>query len=208
MSPGSAAAAPAKRGRPSTGARERILEAAMETMKAEGYAGMTVAKVAARAGESKALITYHFGSKRGLVEAVGRELGELVTERVLADIGEARSVEDVTRGIAVSIERIADEDPRVPRLYFDLAAVSVVDPEVRQTLAAVNDRWRRVVTELLVAADDGPSARRAPVITVLIRAGVQGLALERIEGGSGPQLRAARELFVRSVASAVAEGGR
>ena len=36
----------ARRGRPSTGARERILDAAIEVLKAEGYAGLTIAKVA------------------------------------------------------------------------------------------------------------------------------------------------------------------
>ena len=54
-------------GRPSTGARERILAAGLETLLADGYAGLTTAKVAVRAGESKALIAYHFGSKQGLV---------------------------------------------------------------------------------------------------------------------------------------------
>src|SRR5690606_4356121 len=56
-------------GRPSTGARERILAACIDVLKEEGYAGLTVAKVAARAGENKALVAYHFGSKQGLVAA-------------------------------------------------------------------------------------------------------------------------------------------
>ena len=72
MTPASAAeAAPAQRGRPSTGARERILEAAIEVLKADGYAGLTIAKVAAAAGESKALVAYHYGSKLGLVRRAG-----------------------------------------------------------------------------------------------------------------------------------------
>lgn len=205
MSAPPSAAAPAKRGRPSTGARERILDAAMEVLKDEGYAGLTVAKVAARAGESKPLIAYHFGSKAGLVDAVGGELAEAVTERVLSGLPRDGTIEDVARGIATGVERISDEDPRVPRLYFDLAAVSVVDPEVRETLVAVNERWRRVVTDLLIAADPRLTPRRAAALTVLIRAGTQGLALERIETGPSPELRAARELFVRSVALAAAE---
>lgn len=204
MSAGSAAAPP-RRGRPSTGARERILAAAMETMKDEGYAGLTVAKVAARAGESKALIAYHFGSKAGLVDAVGGELAETVTERILAGLDQGDTVEEVARAIAVGIEKIADEDPRVPRLYFDLAAVSVVDPEVRSTLAGVNERWRRVVTELIAAADERLAPKDAAALTLLIRAGVQGLALERLEAGAGPELRAARELFVRAVGHAADE---
>ena len=50
-------------------------------LKADGYAGLTTAKVAARAGENKALIAYHFGSKQGLVAAAARELGEAITAR-------------------------------------------------------------------------------------------------------------------------------
>ena len=69
MTDATGTATPARRGRPSTGARERILEAAIEVLKADGYAGLTIAKVAARAGESKPLVTYHYGSKQGLVQA-------------------------------------------------------------------------------------------------------------------------------------------
>lgn len=197
-----APAAPAKRGRPSTGARERILEAATETMKAEGYAGLTVAKVAARAGESKALIGYHFGSKQGLVAAVGRQLAETITSRVLAEIEDTATIEELTRGVAVAIEDIAAEDPRIPRLYFDLAAVSVVDPDVRETIQEINGVWREVLHERLGAASDGPRPRDVPAVALLIMAGVQGLALERVEREPGPELKQARELFVRSVAYA------
>ena len=192
--------APAKRGRPSTGARERILDAAAETMKDEGYAGLTVAKVAARAGESKPLINYHYGSKQGLVAAVGRELAETITARVLTEIDAAGTVEELTRGIAVAIEKIADEDPRMPRLYFDLAAVSVVDPDVRATIQEINGVWREVVHERLEAASDAPKPRDLPAVALLIMAGVQGIALERIEREPGPELKQAREMFVRSVA--------
>jgi AcrR family transcriptional regulator len=195
-------APPARRGRPSTGARERILSAATETMKAEGYAGLTVAKVAARAGESKALIGYHFGSKQGLVAAVGRELAETITSRVLAEIQDTATVEDLTRGVAIAIEEIAAEDPRIPRLYFDLAAVSVVDPDVRGTIQEINGVWREVLHERLGAASDGPKPRDIPAVALLIMAGVQGMALERVEREPGPELKQARELFVRSVSYA------
>jgi AcrR family transcriptional regulator len=196
----------ARRGRPSTGARERILDAAIEVLKADGYAGLTIAKVATRAGESKPLIAYHFGSKQGLVEESGRAVAELVTAEVLASVEEASTVEEVIRGVALGVDRVLDRDERLARLYFDLAAVSVVDAEVRRTITEVNEQWRAVLTDLLTGASDGLPPARARVLTLMVIAGVQGLALERIERGLTPELKRARDLFIRSaVAAASAE---
>src|SRR5678815_1173046 len=111
--------APARRGRPSTGARERILAAAIEELKSDGYAGLTIAKVAARAGESKPLVAYHYGSKQGLVEAAGRSIAEMITEAVLDAVDGATTVEAVIRGVDTGVERVLEDDERVARLYFD-----------------------------------------------------------------------------------------
>ena len=200
---GSTAAAPT-RGRPSTGARERILDAAIEVLKSDGYAGLTIAKVAARAGESKPLVAYHFGSKRGLVQAAGRKIAEMITEEVLASIDGATTVEEVIRGAAAGVERVLDRDERVARLYFDLAAVSVVDPGIRETIAEVNEQWRVVLTRLLGKSRDGLSRTRARVLTVMLIAGLQGMTLERIERGATPERERARELFIRSAVAAAA----
>jgi AcrR family transcriptional regulator len=191
-----------KRGRPSTGARERILEAAIEVLKADGYAGLTIAKVAARAGESKPLVVYHYGSKQGLVQAAGRSIAEMITNEVLAEIDGATTVESVIRGADAGVERVLDEDQRVARLYFDLAAVSVVDPEIRQTIAEVNEQWREVLVRLITEASDGLPTTRARVLTVMLIAGMQGMTLERIERGATPERKRARELFIRSALAA------
>jgi AcrR family transcriptional regulator len=193
-----------RRGRPSTGARERILDAAIEVLKADGYAGLTMAKVAARGGESKPLVAYHFGSKQGLVSAAGRQIAEEITDDVLAAIGEADTIEGVVRGVAAGVEEVLDRDERIARLYFDLAAVSVVEPEVRRTIAEVNEQWREVVTRLLTEASDGLPRARARVLTIMVIAGMQGMTLERIERGATPERRRALELFVRSALAAAA----
>ncbi len=202
-SPGLAAAGeavgPPRRGRPPGGARERILEAATAVLKSEGFAGTTLSKVAESAGESKALITYHFGSKDGLVGAVGSELAQMITERVLAEIDGAATVEQIVRGVVSATEKLADDDERVPRLYFDLAAVSVVESGVRATMIEVNRRWQEVLEALLLDADDGPRAADVESLARLVIAGNQGLALERIDRGPDRELKRTRELFVRSV---------
>jgi len=191
-----------RRGRPSTGARERILDAAIEVLKADGYAGLTIAKVAARAGESKPLVVYHYDSKQGLVRAAGRAIAEMITEEVLASVDGAGTVEAVVRGVDAGVERVLDRDERVARLYFDLAAVSVVDPEIRQTITEVNEQWRVVLVRLLTEASDGVPAGRARVLALMIIAGVQGMTLERIERGPTAERKRARELFIRSAVAA------
>jgi AcrR family transcriptional regulator len=199
-----AAATKPRPGRPSTGARERILEAGLEVLKADAYAGLTVAKVAARAGENKALIAYHFGSKQGLVAAAGRMLGEQITVAVTETVGEAATVEEVVRGALEGVWKLMDRDVRVARVYFDLSAVSVVEDEVREVMNGERSRWREVLLELLRDAKPRVPRSRAEGLAVLISAGIGGLALERVESGDTPALRRACELFVRSVVAAAA----
>lgn len=189
-------------GRPSTGARERVLAAGLEVLKADGYAGLTTAKVAARSGQNKALISYHFGSKDGLVAEVGRELAASITEEVIGGLGRTRTVADVVRGVLAGLWRVMDRDTRLARLYFDLAAVSVVEPEVRAVMREMKGQWRQVLRELLARASDGPRrSADAEAASVYVLAGLEGLALERLDRGETPALERARELFVRSAAA-------
>src|SRR5256886_16239323 len=47
--------------------RERIMDAALETLREEGFAGTTARAIAARGGFNQALIFYHFGSVANLL---------------------------------------------------------------------------------------------------------------------------------------------
>lgn len=189
--------APARRGRPSSGARERILDACLEVLKAEGYAGLSIAKVAAKAGENKALIAYYFGSKQGLVAATGRQLGEMISEEILGGLRNAGSAEEIVRGAADGLWDLMDRDERLPRVYFDLNAVSVVSDDVRGVMREVKAAWRRVLSDLLDTGDDETAA-------ILIIAGLEGLSLERIERGDTEALRSARERFIRATVAEIA----
>ena len=188
-------------GRPSTGARERVLDAGLEVLKADGYAGLTTAKVAARSGQNKALIAYHFGSKQGLVAAVGHELAESITAEVIGGLGETETVEDVVRGVLDGLWRVMDRDERLARLYFDLAAVSVVEPDVRAVMRAMKASWREVLGGLLTGGSDGPGRSSAEAAAVYVMAGLEGLALERLDRGETPALARARDLFVRAASA-------
>ncbi len=186
-------------GRPSTGARERILAGCLEVLKANGYAGLSIAKVAAASGESKALVSYHFGSKAGLVAAAGRELGEEITREVLDGLEGATTVDEIVAGAAGALWRLIERDERLPRVYFDLNAVSVVDAGVRDVLREIKAAWRDVLSRLLREASPPVPARDVGAVTTLVIAGLEGLTLERIERGETRELGQARKLFVRSI---------
>ena len=115
-------------------------------LKADGYAGLTTAKVAARSGQNKALIGYHFGSKQGLVAAVARELSAAITEELLEGIGEPREREQLRAGSRAGWPRSWTATSALPRLYFDLASQSIVDPEVRAIMREMKAGFRRVLT--------------------------------------------------------------
>jgi len=53
-------------------ARERLLDAAAEEFGAKGFAGARVRDIAARAGLNQQLISYYFGGKAGLYQALQR----------------------------------------------------------------------------------------------------------------------------------------
>jgi AcrR family transcriptional regulator len=192
-------------GRPSSGARERILAAGLEVLKRDGYAGLTTAKVAARAGQNKALISYHYGSKQGLVAAVARQVTEQITTEVLEGLGEPRTAAELVEGVVAGIWGVVERDERLGRVYFDLASHSVVEPPVRAMMSEMKANFRATLRGLLGRIEDGPAPRRRDAVAVYLIAGVEGLALERLDRGETPELRRARDLWTRSAAAAISE---
>lgn len=59
-----------RRGRPPSGGREAILDAALTVLRDQGIANLTSREVAARAGVSDASVYYHFRDRAGLLQAV------------------------------------------------------------------------------------------------------------------------------------------
>lgn len=60
--------------------REAILDVAEAVFAEQGYAGTSLRKVATSAGLTQAMITYYFGSKRGLFETVYKRRAAVIIE--------------------------------------------------------------------------------------------------------------------------------
>src|ERR671925_418224 len=75
--------------------KDKIVAAALETLKSEGFAGATSRAIARRGGFNQALVFYHFGSLNGLLlAALDQTSGERL-ERYRQAVADARSVDDL-----------------------------------------------------------------------------------------------------------------
>ena len=104
----------------SSGTRARLIEAAVETLKAEGFAGSSARAIAERAGVNQGLIFYHFDSVANLLlaaldsvsarrmEHYGAAIDGIGSPTELIDVATAIFREDLDAGyVAVLVEMIA-----------------------------------------------------------------------------------------------------
>lgn len=193
-------------GRPASDAPERILNAAYEVLRSDGYMGLTTAKVAAASGQNKAMISYYYGSKQGLVAAVARRVSETLTKEILAEVDGAQTAGDLVIAMTDALWAVMDRDPGLQRVYFDLSSHAVVDREVGGIMLEMKEGHRAILREVLRGLDADIPADELDAIAIFIISGLEGMSLERLDRGDSPALRRARELFISAAINAV-EGG-
>jgi AcrR family transcriptional regulator len=133
------------RGRSAAGSdtRQRILDAALQTLTEEGIAGTSARAIAARGDFNQALIFYHFGTVPDLIVAAVRSLSEARLERYRARLDEVTTLTD----LAVVAEQMHDQDMsegHVTVLAQVLAGASSF-PTIRGDLLAVFQPWMDLV---------------------------------------------------------------
>ena len=122
-----------------TGTKARIIEAALETLKAEGFAAASARSIAGRGGFNQALVFYHFGSVHQLLLAALDETSRRRMERYSAAVADAHSLEDLL-GVARDIYREDLESGHVTVLS-EMIAGSLGHPQLRAEILARVDPW-------------------------------------------------------------------
>jgi len=113
-------------------------------------------------------------------------------------------VRALARGLVEGVNALNARDEGLPRMYFDLAAQAIVDPEVRSIMAEMKAGYRAVLRRELARVTDGPrSSAEGDAAAVFMVACLEGLMLDELERGETPELVRARAMFVDSVAAAV-----
>ena len=89
--------------------RRRILAAAVTEFGAHGFAATTVDRIARRARVNKAMIYYHFPSKRALYACIIREVFAPIADRLRAAAGAQGRPDELMARIIEALVRSVDE---------------------------------------------------------------------------------------------------
>lgn len=141
--------------------RERLIEAAAQTLRAEGYAGTSARAIAKAAGCNSALVFYHFGGVDALLlAALDRSSEERMTAYRKA-AAEAGTLEELVE-TATAIYRADLEDGHIT-LFAELVGASIARPELRAEIVVRAEPWIDLVEQTLERVIGGsPLARLMP----------------------------------------------
>ncbi len=189
----------------------KLLVAAKEIVADEGFKALTLKAVSDRAGENKAMVSYYFENKAGLIAAV---LDSVIHDEYLVSLDSMKNVEpgQRTRRLVEEMMRMdtAAEDFQV---FFELLPHVLRDEMLRCRLALLY-QWYWSLKLNWLGADDGAEALADPDLlglAQLMSAVIDGLA---IQAAIDPQLdlakpyRALTRLLENSLTGSLEEWSR
>jgi TetR/AcrR family transcriptional regulator len=103
-----------KKSRNATKTRQSILDAGLRLFAERGFAGATIEQIARRAGVNKALVSYYFGSKRGLQDAIHAEAFRHLEPRLLELRRSTAPAEERLREFIDTLASLAEANPDYP----------------------------------------------------------------------------------------------
>lgn len=153
--------------------RQTILEAALATLREEGYSGFTQPRVAKRAGVRQSHLTYYFPTRLELIEAVARAAvnGQL-------DALDAFAGETSPKVTAASIANVAMRHENT-RVLMALAQASDEEPSIRGLFREFADAIALRITRMLESMGLAVSKEHVAMIHAL----VVGLAVVELAVG-------------------------
>lgn len=144
--------------------RERLLDAAVDSLAEVGWHGTTVVAVAARAGVSRGAAQHHFATRGELVGAAMERVGEGVIEGLRADTADVPADQRVLR----TLEVITDLwDDRIGRAAMQLWIAASTDPTLRELVLPLERRLSADLEALLL--DQLAVDRASPEVAQTLR---------------------------------------
>jgi len=124
--------------------RRALLAAATRLFAERGFDAVPIGAVAAEAGVNKALISYHFGGKRGLYRAIlVSSFAELAADLKAAE-AEGRDAARTLRALLLRFARVRERRPEFPVLFVREVLSHGVEPAVQPHIAEIIGVTQRV----------------------------------------------------------------
>jgi AcrR family transcriptional regulator len=150
--------------------RAQMLHAALEVISERGYADTRIADVAERAGVSPALVIYYFKTKDQLLTEAIRYYEDHwygVGQRRMAEITSAAA--QLEEFVAMSCLTEHDPEPAGSwSLWLDFWCQAVRNPEVASVRQKSDERWRAVISGLVVAGQEAGEFRQVDPLNFAI----------------------------------------
>jgi AcrR family transcriptional regulator len=150
---------------------QTIVDAALETLLEEGFAGATSRAIARRGGFNQALIFYHHGSLAWLLVAALRQTSEQRLERYREAVAGASTLDELIPVMADLWEE--DKAAGHVRIVSQMVAGSVNRPELGREIVALMEPWVELAETTLARVLPGElPARELGYATVVFYLGV------------------------------------
>lgn len=180
--------------------KESLLDAALDHVTRNGLGELSLRALAAELGTSHRMLSYHFGSREGLLTAIVGAVEQRQREQLTGLLAEPDLPPvELARRFTQQIL-----DPSLwpfERLFFELYGQALVGrPHTSAFLDGVVTDWLEPVSELLVRF--GVPAADAPTHARLGLAVTRGLLLDLLATGDVEGVRAAAELHLAGYAGA------
>ncbi len=182
-----------KAGEPEATTKDRILSAALETLKSEGFAGTSARAIARTGGFNQALIFYHFGTLTDLLLAALDRTSSKRMERYRSMVDETKAISDLV-GIA---SRIYQEDLAAGHITVlsEMIAGSLSRPDLGPEIVARMEPWIDFVDEIVGRAlEETPFASLLPSRTVAFAVVALYLGVDLLDHLDGDHSRA-KQMF-------------
>jgi AcrR family transcriptional regulator len=161
----------------------RILGAARVLLLERGYDGVTLEAVALEAGEERATLVRHFGSKAGLINALFDDLDQNILDDLIA---RCDAVTDPERRLHVFIRGLGGlaTDRQLTLGMFELVPHVLRDPVLRERLATLYISYRKLMFEQTDAVTRAgeltayQDRRDVEVLPALIMAVIDGMSFQ------------------------------
>ena len=164
------------------GRAQDILEAARGLLATEGYAGLSMRRVAQAAGMSLSNVQHYYGSRDLLLEALLLTTMDAFQAR-MDDIAAAMSERSQLERFLSTVDMFLDEltDPVTHALFFELWALASRNPFASNLMDKMLGRERKTVYKLIRGLNPALSDEETMQRAILVVAQVEGLMLFRLD---------------------------